>query len=58
MDCLEDALGEHGKPEMFSSDPGSQFTSVTFMDVLKREAIAISMNGRGRACDNIFVELL
>ena len=58
VDCLEDALREHGKPEVFNSDQGSQFTSVAFTDVLKREAIAISMDGRGRAYDNIFVERL
>ena len=58
VDCLEDALREHGKPEVFNSDQGSQFTSEVFTDVLKREAIAISMDGRGRAYDNIFVERL
>jgi len=58
VDCLEDALREHGKPEVFNSDQGSQFTSVAFTHVLKREAIAISMDGRGRAYDNIFVERL
>lgn len=58
VDCLEDALREHGKPEVFNSDQGSQLTSVAFTDVLKREAIAISMDGRGRAYDNIFVERL
>jgi putative transposase len=58
VDCLEDALREHGKPEVFNSDQGSQFTSVAFTNVLKREAIAISMDGRGRAYDNIFVERL
>jgi putative transposase len=58
VDCLEDALREHGKPEVFNSDQGSQFTRVAFTDVLKREAIAISMDGRGRAYDNIFVERL
>ena len=57
-DCLEDALREHGKPEVFNSDEGSQFTSVAFTGVMKREAIAISMDGRGRAYDNIFVERL
>jgi putative transposase len=58
VDCLEDALREHGKPEVFNSDQGSQFTSDVFTDVLKREGIAISMDGRGRAYDNIFVERL
>ena len=58
VDCLEDALREHGKPEVFNSDQGSQFTSEAFTGVLKREDIAISMDGRGRAYDNIFVERL
>ena len=58
VDCLEDALRVHGKPEVFNSDQGSQFTSAAFTGVLKREGIAISMDGRGRALDNIFVERL
>jgi len=58
VDCLEDALRDHGKPDVFNSDQGSQFTSHAFTDVLKREGIAISMDGRGRALDNIFVERL
>jgi putative transposase len=58
VDCLEDALREHGKPEVFNSDQGSQFTSEVFTGVLKREGITISMDGRGRAYDNIFVERL
>jgi len=58
VDCLEDALREHGKPEVFNSDQGSQFTSDSFTGVLKREGVTISMDGRGRAFDNIFVERL
>ena len=58
IDCLEEALRNHGKPEIFNSDQGSQFTSAAFTDVLKREGIVISMDGRGRAFDNIFVERL
>ena len=58
VDCLEDALGTHGKPEIFNSDQGSQFTSTAFTEILKREEIKISMDGRGRALDNIFVERL
>ena len=58
VDCLEDALREHGRPEVFNSDQGSQFTSAAFTGVLKREEVAISMDGRGRALDNIFVERL
>jgi putative transposase len=58
VDCLEDALREHGRPLVFNSDQGSQFTSAAFTDVLKREKVDISMDGRGRAFDNIFVERL
>jgi putative transposase len=58
VDCLEDALRHHGKPEIFNSDQGSQFTSAAFTSVLKHESVAISMDGRGRALDNIFVERL
>ena len=58
VDCLEEALRRHGKPEIFNSDQGSQFTSDAFTGVLKREGIKISMDGRGRALDNIFVERL
>ena len=58
VDCLEDALRAHGKPEIFNSDQGSQFTSVAFTRVLEREGIVISMDGRGRVFDNIFVERL
>jgi putative transposase len=58
VDCLEEALRNHGKPEIFNSDQGSQFTSTEFTDVLKRAEVQISMDGRGRAFDNIFVERL
>jgi putative transposase len=58
VDCLEDALRLYGKPEVFNSDQGSQFTSDAFTGVLKREGITISMDGRGRVFDNIFVERL
>lgn len=58
VDCLEDALRHHGRPDVFNSDQGSQFTSAAFTDVLKREGATISMDGRGRALDNIFVERL
>ena len=58
VDCLEEALRNYGKPEIFNSDQGSQFTSADFTGVLKREEIKISMDGRGRVFDNIFVERL
>jgi len=58
VDCLEDALRKHCKPEVFNSDQGTQFTSEAFTGVLKREGVTNSMDGRGRAFDNIFVERL
>ena len=58
VDCLEDALRTCGKPEIFNSDQGAQYTSQAFTGVLKREGIVISMDGRGRVFDNIFVERL
>jgi len=58
VDCLEDALRTHGKPEIFNSDQGSQFTSDAFTNVLTREGVVISRDGRGRVFDNIFVERL
>lgn len=58
VDCLEDALRAHGKPEVFNSDQDSQFASHAFTGVLKREKIAIGMDGRGRARDHVFVERL
>ncbi len=58
VDCLEEALDRYGKPEIFNSDQGSQFTSEAFTGVLTCTGIAISMDGRGRALDNIFVEQL
>ena len=58
VDCLEEALRTHARPEVFNTDQGSQFTSAAFTGVLLREGIAISMDGRGRALDNIFVERL
>jgi putative transposase len=58
VDCLGQALQDFGLPDIFNSDQGCQFTSEAFTGVLKRHGIAISMDGRGRALDNIFVERL
>jgi len=58
VDCLEQALQVYGDPETFNTDQGCQFTSEAFTSVLKAHGIAISMDGRGRALDNIFVERL
>lgn len=55
--ALKEAL-EYGTPEIFNTDQGSQFTSAEFTSVLKERGIQISMDGRGRALDNIFVERL
>ena len=58
VDCLEQALQAYGAPETFNTDQGCQFTSEAFTGMLKAHGIAISMDGRGRALDNIFVERL
>ena len=55
--ALQEALG-HGTPEIFNTDQGSQFTSRAFSDVLVANQVAISMDGRGRALDNVFIERL
>jgi len=59
--CLEavaEALARHGRPEIFNTDQGSQFTSAEFTGVLLDNAIAISMDGKGSWRDNVFVERL
>ena len=56
VDCLEDALQKFGTPEIFNTDQGCQFTSEAFTNVLITRGISISMDGRGRALDNIFIE--
>lgn len=58
VNVLEEALRKYGIPAIFNSDQGSQFTSANFIDVLKSKSIQISMDGKGRALDNIFVERL
>ncbi len=55
--ALEEAL-MRGRPEIFNSDQGSQFTSTEFTGCLEKAGVQISMDGRGRALDNIFVERL
>jgi putative transposase len=57
LDALSAAL-RHGTPKVFNTDQGAQFTSPDFTEILKREGVAISMDGKGRATDNIFVERL
>jgi putative transposase len=58
VSALESALRRHGRPEIFNSDQGSQFTGTAFTGVLKDAGVAISMDGKGRAMDNIMVERL
>ena len=56
--AVEEVLGKHGRPEIFNTDQGSQFTSAAFTGLLADNAIAISMDGRGSWRDNVFVERL
>jgi putative transposase len=56
IEALEEALARYDKPGIFNTDQGSQFTSADFTDVLKKNAIAISMDGKGSWRDNVFVE--
>jgi putative transposase len=58
INALHQALRQYGTPEIFNTDQGSQFTSAGFTGILKERNIRISMDGRGRALDNIFVERL
>lgn len=56
LDPLNEALKKYGKPEIFNTDQGSQYTSEAFTKALEAEKIAISMNGKGRCLDNVIVE--
>ena len=58
IEALEEALARHGKPEIFNTDQGSQFTSTAFTDILLKAGIKISMDGKGSWRDNVFVERL
>jgi putative transposase len=58
VEALEEALAWHGRPEIFNTDQGAQFTSLAFTEVLTKAGIAISMDGRGSWRDNVFVERL
>jgi putative transposase len=58
VEALEDAMARHGKPEIFNTDQGSQFTGQAFTRMLTDNAIAISMDGKGAWRDNVFVERL
>ena len=56
--ALEEALGRFGRPEIFNTDQGSQFTSPRFTGLLQQAGVRISMDGRGRWLDNVFIERL
>ena len=57
-EALEEAIARFGKPEIFNTDQGSQFTSSLFTDILKEADVKISMDGKGRCLDNVFIERL
>lgn len=58
VEALEEALTRYGKPEIFNTDQGSQFTSFDFTELLKEHDVRISMDGKGRWMDNVFIERL
>lgn len=58
VDALDDAFRRSGTPDIFNTDQGAQFTAEDFTDLLKAHGVRISMDGKGRCRDNIFVERL
>ena len=58
VEALDDALSRHGAPEIFNTDQGAQFTAEAFTKPLRSRGVAISMDGKGRCIDNVFVERL
>jgi putative transposase len=58
IEAVEDAMARHGRPEIFNTDQGSQFTSPRFTGLLTEAGIRVSMDGRGRWMDNVFIERL
>ena len=58
IEAVEEALARHGKPDIFNTDQGSQFTSTDFIKVLASREIKISMDGKGAWRDNVFIERL
>jgi putative transposase len=58
IEALEEALDLYGRPDIFNTDQGSQFTSFDFISVLKENIIKISMDGKGKWIDNVFIERL
>jgi putative transposase len=58
VEALEEAMRKYGRPEIFNTDQGSQFTSEDWIAPLKAAGVAISMDGKGRWIDNVFIERL
>lgn len=58
MEALEEAFMRYGKPDVFNTDQGSQFTSFEFTQMLHNKGIRVSMDGKGRWMDNVFIERL
>jgi putative transposase len=58
VEALQEAMARHGQPEIFNTDQGVQFTSAGFLDELQTRGVRVSMDGRGRFLDNIFIERL
>ena len=58
VEALQEALGKYGKPEIFNTDQGAQFTSGEWIDTLEAAGVKISMDGKGRWIDNVFIERL
>jgi len=58
VDALEEAIAKYGCPEIFNTDQGSQFTAEAFTGALRSRGISISMDGKGRWMDNVFIEQL
>ena len=56
LDVVKEAIATHGKPEIINSDQGSQFTCEEYVNYLKEQKVQISMDGKGRAIDNIYIE--
>lgn len=56
LSVIKQAIKEHGKPEIINSDQGSQFTCEYWIELMKTEGILVSMDGKGRTIDNIFIE--
>jgi putative transposase len=56
VEAVKEALAQYNQPEIFNTDQGVQFTSSNFIEVLQEQGIKISMDGKGRALDNVFIE--